>query len=378
MSRGGRPGIFISYRRDDSAADMAARVYERLSQRWPRRVFMDIDSIDGGELFAEAIEDTLQHCAVVLVMIGRDWLGTRDERGVPRMQKPGDYVRMEVATALGRKIKIVPVLSGNTPLPTRDDLPVDIAGLLDRQYVRVTRERFDADVQRLIAAVATEMPVEWWRAFRWRAIASALAVVVAFGAYLVVFRQYSAPTNSARESGVAPAPHVEVSGPDAPRRTASAQTTIPRNGSNNVGSVVANASDAEKRESSTVSTTGFAGVSGTWQTARLTDPWNAGYHYTISFEFVQRGDVLLGTVTEALPDVRAPSTKRIMEGIILEKKLLFYIEKQARLGEKLVSYKESYVGMLNETNDAIKFERSNDSPGAGDLEKFVATLIKAR
>ena len=34
--------------------------------------------------------------------------------------------------------------------------------------------------------------------------------------------------------------------------------------------------------------------------------------------------------------------------------------------------------MLNETNDAIKFERSNDSPGAGDLEKFVAKLIKAR
>src|SRR6476620_2596195 len=123
MSRVGRPGIFISYRRDDSAADMAARVYERLSQRWPRRVFMDIDSIDGGELFTEAIKDTLQHCAVVLVMIGRDWRGTSDERGVPRMQKPGDYVRMEVATALGRKIKIVPVLSGNTPLSTRDDLP---------------------------------------------------------------------------------------------------------------------------------------------------------------------------------------------------------------------------------------------------------------
>ena len=62
--------IFISYRREDTAADMTDRIYERLVQRWGRRVFMDIDSLVGGDLFAKAIEENLDHCAVMLVVIG--------------------------------------------------------------------------------------------------------------------------------------------------------------------------------------------------------------------------------------------------------------------------------------------------------------------
>src|SRR4051794_29685038 len=134
-------GIFISYRRDDTA-DLCDRVYERLARHWPQRVFVDIDGIVDGDLFAKAIEDTLQNCVVVLVLIGRNWLSITNEQGARRIDDPGDYLRIEVATALGRGIKVVPVLAGNTALPKRDDLPTDMSGLLDRQYVRVTRERF--------------------------------------------------------------------------------------------------------------------------------------------------------------------------------------------------------------------------------------------
>ena len=57
----GMSRIFISYRRDDTAADMTDRLYERLVRRWGRRVFMDIDSLVGGDLFAKAIEENLQN-----------------------------------------------------------------------------------------------------------------------------------------------------------------------------------------------------------------------------------------------------------------------------------------------------------------------------
>jgi hypothetical protein len=133
--------IFISYRRDDTAADMTDRLYERLVRRWGRRVFMDIDSLVGGDLFAKAIEENLQNCAVVLVIIGRHWLSLTNERGVRRIDDPGDYPRMEVAAALRRGIRVIPVLVGGAPLPKPEELR-RIHRPPDRQVVRVSRERF--------------------------------------------------------------------------------------------------------------------------------------------------------------------------------------------------------------------------------------------
>jgi len=71
-------GIFISYRRDDSAADMTDRVYEHLVRRWQGRVFMDIDSLKAGDLFANTIEDNLQNCAVMVVMMGHYWASLKE------------------------------------------------------------------------------------------------------------------------------------------------------------------------------------------------------------------------------------------------------------------------------------------------------------
>jgi hypothetical protein len=148
--------IFISYRRDDSAADMTDRVYEHLVRRWQRRVFMDIDSLKAGDLFANTIEENLQNCAVMLVMIGHYWASLTDEQGARRIDNPGDYPRMEVAAALKRGIRVIPVLVGNTPLPKREELPSDIAGLVDRQVLRLSREDFDADIERLMSSVAQD------------------------------------------------------------------------------------------------------------------------------------------------------------------------------------------------------------------------------
>jgi hypothetical protein len=46
--------IFISYRRDD-ASHPAGRLYDHLALNFPSRIFMDIDNLNPGEDFAEAI-----------------------------------------------------------------------------------------------------------------------------------------------------------------------------------------------------------------------------------------------------------------------------------------------------------------------------------
>ena len=53
-----RSNIFVSYRRQDSAGH-AGRLFDRLSSRFPDRVFMDVDTIEPGIDFVESIEISL-------------------------------------------------------------------------------------------------------------------------------------------------------------------------------------------------------------------------------------------------------------------------------------------------------------------------------
>src|SRR6185295_16157597 len=98
--------IFLCYRREDSAGH-AGRVYDRLNRRFPGRVFMDAAGIDVGTRWAEVIEQTLGSCEVAVILIGRRWL-ERDPAGTRRIDDPEDTLRLEINTALRRKLTIIP------------------------------------------------------------------------------------------------------------------------------------------------------------------------------------------------------------------------------------------------------------------------------
>ena len=67
--------VFISYRRDDTAA-AAGRVYDRLSQLLKRpNVFFDVSAIGGGEDFVSRIESEISESHVALVFIGDKLVG---------------------------------------------------------------------------------------------------------------------------------------------------------------------------------------------------------------------------------------------------------------------------------------------------------------
>ena len=76
--------IFNSYRRDDSAG-YARAIYDRFVQHFSKeRVFMDVDAIEPGLPFDEAIEKAIGQCQVLLAVIDRNWLAPRGEAG-PRI-----------------------------------------------------------------------------------------------------------------------------------------------------------------------------------------------------------------------------------------------------------------------------------------------------
>ena len=147
-------GIFISYRREDSR-HAAGRLADDLSDAFGgERIFRDIEGIDLGVRFGEALEKALAACSVMLVLIGPRWLTAQDAQGRRRLERPEDWVRQEVATALARGIPVVPVLLEGAALPTSDELTADLQGLIERQKIELSDERWRGDVQSLIARLA--------------------------------------------------------------------------------------------------------------------------------------------------------------------------------------------------------------------------------
>ena len=133
--------IFISYRREDSAAD-ARSICERLEREFgPDSVFIDID-MHAGAKFPTVLEESLAQCKVMLVLIGPSWLNAQDEQGQRRLENPDDWVRLEIVRALKRDITVIPVLVNGAKLPKQIDLPEDIWGLRDRQAASVTHDGF--------------------------------------------------------------------------------------------------------------------------------------------------------------------------------------------------------------------------------------------
>src|SRR5262245_3337205 len=139
----GGGSIFISYRREDSAGE-AGRLAEHLARRFgDDRVFIDIDAIAPGADFVVALDRALTDTKVVLVMIGRQWLGITNAQGARRLDDPDDFVRREIETALQRGTSVIPVLVQNVVMPSATQLPGAISKLASRQAMSIQHEEFN-------------------------------------------------------------------------------------------------------------------------------------------------------------------------------------------------------------------------------------------
>ena len=145
--------IFISYRREDSAAH-AGRLYDRLSAHFGAdQVFMDTDDIPPGADFPAHIEARVGSCDAMIVVIGKEWLTARNAAGQRRLSDPNDFVALEVSSILKRKALVIPVLVGGAQMPRADELPSDLKGLARRNALTISAQEFARAAGDLIAVL---------------------------------------------------------------------------------------------------------------------------------------------------------------------------------------------------------------------------------
>ena len=146
------PRIFISYRRNDSAGH-AGRLYDHLMAHFGHgQVFMDVDTIRPGLDFVDVVQEAVGSCDALIAVIGQGWLGASDGSG-RRLENPEDLVRLEIATALERDIRVIPVLVQGAQMPVAPDLPEGLEALDRRNSVEVSDNRFRTDIEQLVKAL---------------------------------------------------------------------------------------------------------------------------------------------------------------------------------------------------------------------------------
>lgn len=134
-------------------------LYNELQKYFSKdQIFKDFNTILPGDDFVVSIDNALRKCDVLIVVIGKSWLGMKDVGGKRRLDDPDDFVRLEVATALARNIQVIPVLFDDVPMPRPEDLPDNMKSLYRRQFVEIDSKRFEDDVRNLAEAIKKVLP----------------------------------------------------------------------------------------------------------------------------------------------------------------------------------------------------------------------------
>lgn len=152
-----RDGIFISYRRQDEP-NFAGRLADRLSNTFGKdNVFIDVDSIGPGVDFEAELERSLSRCKVLIAIIGTEWLRANAD-GQHRINDRSDYVHIEIARALSRGIRIIPIRVEGASMPDRSALHPSLAPLATRNAMDMSHARFNIDYPTLVATLKSIMP----------------------------------------------------------------------------------------------------------------------------------------------------------------------------------------------------------------------------
>lgn len=147
--------IFISYRRTDTA-DFTVALYNELCKHFPEDcLFKDVNNIPPGLEFSEVLNKALDQSAVVLAIIGPEYISGAGSR----LFETNDWVRQELAFSLQRGLRVVPVLANGAPLPTEAELPPELHPLRKRQVARIDNQSFQYDVATLANAIRDLIPV---------------------------------------------------------------------------------------------------------------------------------------------------------------------------------------------------------------------------
>ncbi|WP_051772521.1 TIR domain-containing protein [Saccharothrix sp. NRRL B-16314] len=116
------------------------------------RVFRSSRSITGSTPFRPEIVTAASECSIMISLIGPLWLAA-DDSGTRRIDRPGDWVRLELELAIAQERPILPVLVGGIRLPAEIDLPPSIESLAGRQYTRLHHRSAERDLAHIVDQV---------------------------------------------------------------------------------------------------------------------------------------------------------------------------------------------------------------------------------
>jgi len=112
---------------------------------------MDFSSNKPGVPWPQQLKHAIDHCRVVLVVIGRDWLKIQNPSSYQRrIDERNDWVRLEIKQALTTKKRVIPLLVRDAVMPTTGQLPKPIRGLAALQSVKIRSEDWDVDIKKLV------------------------------------------------------------------------------------------------------------------------------------------------------------------------------------------------------------------------------------
>lgn len=143
--------IFVSYRRDDAAAEANAIAKFVETCTSDSSVFFDTSSITAGEDWPDTLRKQVKLAKIVLVIIGPEWVRVADEWGQRRLDDPTDWVRNEVETALSSNAKLIPVFVKAARMPPSTVLPTSLQDITRKQAIELRRDYWDHDIQLLLA-----------------------------------------------------------------------------------------------------------------------------------------------------------------------------------------------------------------------------------
>ncbi len=339
-------GVFISYRREDSSG-YAGRLFDILSAHFGKdNTYMDLDMIRGGDNFETVIEEKIHQCDVLLAVIGERWLTIAEENGTRRLDMADDFVRLEIAKALQRSVRVIPVLVSGATMPHPDDLPNDLRPLSVHQAMDLRDAHFHADAEQLMDELRKTVPGITSQSRKLKSsrsttvVVSVLAVAVVAGSILV-FRHMKPVAHPNPDSA-------------AQKRSAADDAAVP-------SAQAANPTATDKSQSPEK---GYANVSGKWK-ATVKYDW-PGAIYDERFNFDVTGSELSGTASLLGAD------RGIFDGKIEGNQIRFMTKSLTTLDDKTYQDQHFYKGTVE--GDTIRFSMLTDS----SVESHVPVLFTAK
>src|SRR4051794_35893371 len=111
---------------------------------------MDVEGgIEPGSDWAQAIDRAVASSDLFLAVIGDTWLAELERREGDEH----DFMRHELETALGRNMRVIPVLVEGATLPAEDELPASLLALRKREVYEIKSERWRYERQAFLQAV---------------------------------------------------------------------------------------------------------------------------------------------------------------------------------------------------------------------------------